>query len=44
MYFYTSLAEMYIEAQKETAADILKKVLHHFNGIYLLKELYLMYV
>lgn len=23
MYSYTSLAEMYIEAQKETAADIL---------------------
>ena len=40
MYSYASLAEMYIEAQKETAADILKKVLRHFNGIYLLKELY----
>ena len=26
MYSYTSPAEMYIEAQKETAADILKKV------------------
>ena len=40
MYSYTSLAEMYNEAQKETAADLLKKVLHRFNGIYLLKELY----